>query len=236
MEQSLSDSAAADDWRLRKTWFTRRTLFSKITVAALKVYYFPQIKLERVGFENLPDGPCILAANHINNDDAPIMAIALPNHRYPYFMAKKELFLKAEWVYRHLGAFPVYRGEFDNWAFEYAGKILAAGHVCGIYAEGSRKGRGKVELRKAKTGAVRLALHFKAPIVPCALIGPEELYVKRFKGWRPVTVKMSIGQPIDVAALAPPEPYTKKTYHALTTIVMKALAALLPEEHRGYYA
>ncbi|RME50010.1 MAG: 1-acyl-sn-glycerol-3-phosphate acyltransferase [Caldilineae bacterium] len=235
MEQPIVQTSTVADWRTTKTWYTRQTLFARITLAALGLYYFPLLKIETRGLENIPDGACIMVANHISNDDPPILGLALRGRRYPFFMAKKELFERAEWAYRYLGAFPVYRGERDQWAFEHVGRVLAAGQMCVLFAEGSRAGRGKVQLRPAKTGAVRLALHYRVPLVPCALIGPEKLRHLRFKGWRPVTARVSIAPPVDVCALAPENP-SKEDLHNLTTHVMRRLAALLPEENRGVYA
>jgi len=235
MEHRITQTKATVDWRTTRTWYTHQTLFARIVLSAFALYYFPQLKIKTRGLENIPDGACIMVANHISNDDPPILGLALRKRRYPFFMAKKELFERAEWAYRHLGAFPVYRGERDQWAFEHVGRVLAAGQMCVLFAEGSRAGRGKVQLRPAKTGAVRLALHYRVPLVPCALIGPEKLYKLRFTGWRPVTAHVSIGEPVDVCSLAPPTP-SKEDLHDLTTLVMRQLAALLPEENRGVYA
>jgi 1-acyl-sn-glycerol-3-phosphate acyltransferase len=179
----------------------------------------------------------LLVANHISNHDPTLMALAFPKGRHIYPMAKQELFGRFEWAYRYLGAFPIYRGGVDTWAFEHVGKILGAGQICTVYAEGSRSGREKVELRRAKTGAARLAVQHQVPILPCAIIGTEKIAMRQqFKGWRPITVKVSLGNLIDVPKLVPQAPDDQLVYRELTDQIMYELAQLLPVENRGYYA
>lgn len=237
MAQSVSDEANIADWRTTKRWFTHETWFLRLTLTVLRLYYYPQLRLEKVGFENIPAGAAIMVANHISNHDPTLMAIVFPKGRHIYPMGKKELFYKFEWAYRYLGAFPVNRGEFDAWAFDHVGKLMAAGQICTVYAEGSRSGRKRVELRRAKTGAARLAVRYQVPILPCAIIGTEKLTTrKQLKGWRPITVRITLGKLIDVPAMAPEDPTDQLAYREITNNIMYALARLLPEENRGYYA
>ncbi len=239
MAQSASSKQAEiTDWRATKKWFTHETWFLRLILKLLRIYYYPQLRLEKVGFENIPEGAAILAANHISGHDPTLMAIAFPKGRHIYPMGKKELFDQFEWPYRHLGAFPINRGGgLDSWAFDHVGKILAAGQICTIYAEGSRSGREKVELRRAKAGAARLAVRYQVPIVPCAIIGTEKLVTrKQLKGWRPITVRISLGKAIDVPAITGLDPTNQLIYREITNKVMYALAQMLPEENRGYYA
>ncbi len=50
--------------------------------------------------------------------------------------------------------------------------MLAAGHVLGIYPEGTRSPDGR--LYRGKTGVARLAIESGAPVVPCAMIDTFE--------------------------------------------------------------
>ena len=75
------------------------------------------MKLEVTGLENLPpEGAVIVAANHVTNFDVFPMQLSLP--RPIFFMGKAELFRVPllEAVFRNMGAFPVHRGEKDDWA------------------------------------------------------------------------------------------------------------------------
>jgi 1-acyl-sn-glycerol-3-phosphate acyltransferase len=237
MTQTINDESKVTDWRTTKRWYTHETLFIKTLKVLVKAYYFPQVKLERVGFENIPPGPAILMANHISSHDPTMLGVSLPPGRHPYFMAKKELFDKFDWLIRRLGAFPVNRGQFDIWAFDHVGKILAAGQLCTIFAEGSRSGKEKVTLRKAKTGAVRLAARYQVPILPCAIIGTEKLATrKQFKGWRAATVQIKLGKLVDVPSLAPEAVTDHRSYRELTDQIMVQIARMLPPANRGYYS
>src|SRR5215475_1396960 len=71
-------------------------------------------RLRATGKEHLPEGGCVLAANHTSNFDPWPLAMPLYPRRAVRFMAKSELFnpiLKPILVGG--GAFPVRRGEAD---------------------------------------------------------------------------------------------------------------------------
>ena len=236
MAQSVSSQATAGDWRNSKKWFTHETWFLKLVQTLLRIYYYPQLKIEKTGFENVPTGPAILVANHISGHDPTLMGISFPKGRFIYPMAKKELFERSEWVMRHLGTFPIYRGGVDEWAFDHVGQILTAGQICTIYAEGSRSGKKKAQLRRAKTGAARLAVRYQVPVLPCAIIGTEKLATrKQLKGWRPITIRLTLGKLIDVPSIVPEEPANQRVYRELADEIMYRLALLLPEQYRGFY-
>jgi len=124
---------------------------------------------------------------------------------------------------RHLGAFPVHRGEKDAWAIRHAAKVLENGQLLSMFPEGTRsKGGG---LRVAKTGSARLAIENKCPIVPMAVVGTDQFF-KRFPRKTPVTIRL----------LPPVLPHPIDTPLSLTDRLMFALASGLPEEMRGVYA
>ena len=120
---------------------------------------------------------------------------------------------------------------------ELIGKINA-GQPCVIFPEGRLTRDPNQWPEKAKTGAVRLALHTGAPIVPVAIEGAYRV-VKRRKVLtgliknlilRP-KVKTAIGEPIDVRALLAGEE-TPAEVRRLTDYVMSKLIDLV-EELRG---
>lgn len=182
------------------------------------------MKLDVLGGENLPaDGAVVLAANHVTNFDVIPMQLSIP--RPIFFMGKASLFKIPifEAAIRDLGAFPVNRGEKDEWAIRHAARVLGNGQVLGMFPEGTRsKGKG---LGLAKTGSARLALDANCPIVPMAVIGTDG-YFKRFPHRAPVTIKL----------LPPILPSPGETPLSLTDRVMFALARELPEDKRGVYA
>ncbi len=181
------------------------------------------MKMEVVGLENLPaDGPVIIAANHVTNFDVFPMQLALP--RPIFFMGKAELFripiMGA--VFRNMGAFPIYRGEKDQWALNHAARVLEHGQTLGMFPEGTRsKGTG---LGVAKTGSARLAIEAGCPIVPMAIVGSDQFF-HSFPRRTRVTVRM-------LPAL---QAQRGETPLSLTERLMFTLAASLPVHMRGVY-
>ena len=122
------------------------------------------------GLENVPRaGPVILAANHRDNLDGPLLMHVVP--RTLHFAARPDGFgtggLCAYW--RRLGAFPA-----DAWGMRHALSLLAEGGVVALFAQG----RISTQL-DTRTGAVGLlALRSGAPVVPVAISGTETVHVR----------------------------------------------------------
>ncbi len=221
------------DWRDTVTWYTHQTVAIRLTKLAGGMIFRPLVRVECVGLEHLPaSGACILASNHINIFDVIYMGLYLPRH--PHFMAKIELYKYPvfNWLIRMGGSFPIYRGESDAWAMRQADRVLAAGCMLFMFPEGTRSGR-KARLRRGKMGAVKLALENRAPVVPAAITGTQNV---SFNPFRPAKIKIQIGQPLDVAAMAGPTPYKHETMRKLTNVMMQRIAAMLPPAYRGVYA
>ena len=202
----------------------RATPFRKLIIFVLGNLFKLVMDLKVEGAENLPtDGAVVLAANHVTNFDVFPMQLSIP--RPIFFMAKSGLFKFPilETALRDLGAFPVYRGEKDEWALRHAARVLEHRQTLGMFPEGTRsKGRG---LGVAKTGSARLALDANCPIVPLAVIGTDNFF-KRFPRRTSVTIKL----------LPPIIPKSGETPLSLMDRVMFALAKELPTEMRGVYA
>ena len=212
------------DPRNRKRFAFHATFFRKLLVAFLRQVFRLFMKMDVQGLENLPpDGPVVIACNHVTNFDVFPMQLSLP--RPIFYMAKSELFKfpLMDVALRNLGAFPVYRGEKDAWAMMHAQKVLENGQTLGMFPEGTRnKGRG---LGVAKTGSARMALETQSPIVPMVIVGTDRFF-KRFPLRTNVTVKL----------LPPLQPNPGDTPLSLTDRLMFSMAAELPDEMRGVYA
>lgn len=202
----------------------RATPFRKIIIFVLGNLFKLVMDLKVEGAENLPaDGAVVLAANHVTNFDVFPMQLSIP--RPIFFMAKSGLFKFPifEAALRDLGAFPVYRGEKDEWALRHAARVLENKQTLGMFPEGTRsKGKG---LGIAKTGSARLALDANCPIVPMVVIGTDKFF-KRFPRRARVTIKL----------LPPILPKPGETPLSLMDRVMFSLAKELPVEMRGVYA
>lgn len=211
------------DPRDSKQFVFHATPFRAFAVFLLGNLFQLIMKLNVEGRENFPlDGAVVLAANHVTNFDVLPMQFSLP--RPIFFMGKASLFKipLLEMAYRNLGAFPVYRGEKDEWALRHAAKVLDHGQTLGMFPEGTRsKGKG---LGVAKTGSARLALEANCPIVPMAVIGTDRFF-KRFPHRTQVTIRI----------LPPIFPRPGESPLALMDRVMFSLASALPEDIRGVY-
>src|SRR5512139_1907189 len=164
------------DLRDRKRFYFHATPLRRFAVFMIGSLFRLVMKMEVTGLEHFPlDGPVIVASNHVTNFDVIPMQLSLP--RPIFYMGKAELFKYplVEAVFRNVGAFPVYRGEKDQWAIRHAAKILAHGETLGMFPEGTRsKGHG---LGVAKTGSARLAIEAGCPIVPMAIIGSDKFFI-----------------------------------------------------------
>ncbi len=222
--ESTTLSTSQPDPREKKKYYLADTPQRRAMVAVLRSLFTLVMRMEVTGLENFPpQGPVILAANHVTNFDVFPMQFALS--RPIFFMGKAELFRNPllDVVLRNLSGFPVNRGEKDQWAMRHAAKILQQGQVLGMFPEGKRsKGRG---LSVAKTGVARLAIEANCSIVLVAVTGSDKFF-KRFPHRTRVQIKF----------LPPLLPRHGETPLALTDRLMFTLAQSLPKELRGVYA
>jgi perosamine synthetase len=156
-------------------------LVAAISRPVVRAFFRPHVR----GLEHLPvSGGFVLSANQLSNLDG--FALAYPLYpRQPRWMGKAELFLPlAAPALRRIGVFPVRRGEGDLEAVTTAVELAREGHVVGIFPEGTRRRKGRRKHREARphTGAARVALAARVPLVPAAIIGTERLTLLR--RWR----------------------------------------------------
>jgi len=135
-------------------------------------------RLRATGRENVPEGGCVLAANHWSNLDPWPLGLPLFPHRFLRFMAKKELFWPPlGWIVRAGGGFRVDRGKRDQQAIDTAIGLCRAGHAVVMFPEGTRRRKGMRKRHEARwhTGAARIALDAGVPLVPAGISGTERL-------------------------------------------------------------
>ena len=142
----------------------------------LKIVFRPWAE----GAGNVPRrGPAIIASNHLSFSDH--FFGPLPLRRQVIFLAKSEYFtgrglkgLFSKAFFSALGQIPVDRGggAASERALRTGLRVLADGHLLGIYPEGTRSPDGR--LYRGKTGIARLALEGQVPVIPCAMVGTFE--------------------------------------------------------------
>lgn len=128
--------------------------------------------------ERVPEGAMVLCAPHSSMIDPVLLMMALGIRRFPRFMAKQELFEKPllGGILRSMGVFPVNRGKADMQAIRTALSILKAGGILGIFPEGTRV--HTEETGSARSGAIMLASHTGAPLVPVWLTRDKKPFRK----------------------------------------------------------
>jgi 1-acyl-sn-glycerol-3-phosphate acyltransferase len=155
------------------------------------------------GIENIPQtGGLVLAANHWSNFDPWPLAIDLFPRRFLRFMAKVELFwFPLSLVIHAGGGFKVRRGERDEEAIATAVELAREGHAVVMFPEGTRRAKGLRKTREARwrTGAARIALEARVPLVPAGIAGTDRLA-------RLGPLRVRYGEPIEVGDLAELEP------------------------------
>ena len=185
--------------------------FQYIAIPFMTAYDHIKYSYHVIGRENIPDGGCVVCANHSQWADPVMVATALGNKYSIGAMAKKELFdikLLAPLI-SALGAFPVDREGADIGAIRQSLQTVKDGRKLLIFPEGTTKHK---EGDPAKLGAARIALKTKAPILP--------VYISENKKFRS-KVYVIFGEPFT------PEPTrTREGYQALAEDIMKRIYAL----------
>jgi 1-acyl-sn-glycerol-3-phosphate acyltransferase len=152
-------------------------LYNLIGILSAPVLY-GLYRLQARGKENLPEGGCVLACNHVSSFDPWVLGMPVWPRRFLRFMAKSELYWPPlKYVLNGVGAFPVRRGQRDFAAIETAVKLARDGHIVTMFPEGTRRTKGLVKRFEARprSGAARIALEAGVPLVPAAVKGTDKL-------------------------------------------------------------
>lgn len=182
------------------------------------------------GRERVPvEGALIVVSNHLNNADPPILGAALAKRRVR-FMAKIELFkYPFGLVPRLYDAFPVRRFEADMGALLTAERILKKGGALGMFPEGTRSRTGFIG--KPHPGTALIALRSGATVLPCAIVGTEQLG-NPLNVLRKPRISVQIGEPIKIDAVRRP---TEDQVSALTERIFAEISAMLPSKYFAAY-
>jgi len=181
-------------------------------------------RIERIGPGHLPEGPLLIAGNHISHFDPPITGARF--NRKVDFMAMEPLFRKA-WSRRLLegwmDAFPVRRGQPDLGAIREAVRRLKAGRVVSVFPEGGLRTGSASVLGGAPLppGAAMLAQMAGAPVLPCVILGSDQLYAWQNLFRRP-RVWVGVGEVLRLRGDLPP-PQAREELNARIASAWKAL-------------
>ena len=190
------------------------------------------------GMEHIPaDGGFITAVNHNSYLDPLSYAHYQYNTgRVPRFLAKAGLF-KSGFVgvmMRGTGQIPVYRETTDAaTAFRAAVTAIDRGECVAFYPEGTLTRDPEMWPMQGKTGAARVALLTKAPVIPVAQWGANDAmppYAKenKLRLLPRKTLRVKAGPPVDLSEFYGQEP-TAEVLRAVTETIMAAVTQQLAE-------
>jgi 1-acyl-sn-glycerol-3-phosphate acyltransferase len=218
---------------------TGRNLVYWIFKGILKPLLLATYDLRVQGLENVPKkGPAIIAANHLSFLDSFFIPLMIKRRKVTY-LAKADYFnsWKTAWFFRMVGQIPIERDDRSQAreALDAGVDVLKAGNLLGIYPEGTRSPDGK--LYRGRTGVARLALAARVPVIPCGLIGTEEVMPKNAKRprLRHVTIVVGFGKPLDFSRYAGREG-DRSVLREVTDEVMNAIVELSGQDRAGDYA
>jgi 1-acyl-sn-glycerol-3-phosphate acyltransferase len=194
------------------------------------------------GMAHIPQGACLIAANHSSFLDGPLLALAyaearkLPLHMIAYEEPFRQWLFG--WILRSGGAVPFRRGDRAGQGrmLQTALGWLGAGEAVGIFPE-AHINRGEI-LGRPRPGAALLALETGVPVVPAAIRGSAAAFPpgKRFPvpGRR---VRIEFGRPVvllekELLYAALPGDERKLLIKNLSYRIMRAIADLSGRECR----
>ena len=191
-------------------------------------------RVEVAGFENMPAGGFVIAANHIGRLDAALAYFVLDRSDIIMVVAEKyEKYAIFRWLVRLTNGMFVDRYNADIHAIRETLRRLQQGQVFTITPEGTRSKSGN--LIEAKPGAIYLAWKAGVPVLPVALTGTEDaVVVDRLKHLKRLQVRIVAGQPFTLPPVKGKD--RDAAMQLYTDEVMCRIAALLPPERRGVYA
>ncbi|OEV13254.1 1-acyl-sn-glycerol-3-phosphate acyltransferase [Streptomyces sp. Amel2xB2] len=190
------------------------------------------------GTEHIPEtGGFLTVVNHNSAVDPLSYAHFQYNSgRVPRFLAKESLF-KSGFVgtaMRGTGQIPVFRESKDAiGAFRAAVEAVHKGECVAFYPEGTLTREPGMWPMKGKTGAARVALETRAPVIPVAQWGANLAvppYPKRgeIKLFPRKTLIVQAGPPIDLSEFYGREP-TAAVLRAVTDRIMDEITAQLAD-------
>jgi len=180
------------------------------------------------GLENVPDGPIIIAGNHVSYVDGLLLWALQKKYRHQtHFLIKREMYDAIPplgWMFHQIGSILVERGTADRRMISDCEKLLKAGDSLGIFPEGRRvRDKGEGELGEALAGIAFLAIRSNVPIVPAGIVGTGQI-MKHLPRLPKVFVR--IGKPLYPEQF---EGARRQRMNAMTTATMAAIAAQMDE-------
>ena len=191
---------------------------------ALRLWAVPLLRsLFRItveGRERIPtDRNYVLIANHLNWLDSFAILANFPIEPRVHFLGDATILVtrKFQWaMVKSVGGFiPVNRKSHpDTVLFHHANQCLRRGGVIALYPEGNY-GSKEGEVMPFKRGFAHFATDNRVPVLPVALSGTQDLWLRK-------SVRLIVGEPIESDG---------QTVESLVTLAETRMRALLPPYH-----
>jgi 1-acyl-sn-glycerol-3-phosphate acyltransferase len=200
-----------------------------------KILLFLLARIDIIGWENMPkQGSFIITGNHAGRLEVLLVYYLLDRSDIILMIAEK--YRKSafwRWFAQRVDGIFIDRYNADFTALRQVLKRLQSGGVLTMAPEGTRSPSGK--LQEAQWGAAYLAAKAGVPVIPVGATGThDELVVECLKRFKRLQITVRIGKPYTLPPLKPHD--REAQLRQDTDEIMCQIAALLPEEMRGFYA
>ena len=207
----------------------------RIVVAIVRPLLMVLTKRDWRGAEHIPqEGGFVVTPNHLSHVEPLTFAHYMhDNGREPYFLGKESVFRipVVGALIRAAQQIPVYR-ESGQAADAFRAAVTAVveeGKCVGVYPEGTLTRDPDLWPMQGKTGAARIALATRCPVIPVAQWGPQEIlppYTKKPRLFPRKTMHVLAGPPVVLDDLYD-QPVTAAVLREATDRIMAAITAQL---------
>lgn len=191
-------------------------------------------QIEVCGRENIPvKGNFIIASNHLGLVDVLLPFFIIDNNNLVVLVGEKwEKSAVYRWLGKRLNFIFVDRFNPDLKAIRLVLSRMKQGEVLVITPEGTRSKVGY--LIEGRPGVSYLAAKLRIPILPAGISGSfDPVFFGHLKRFRKPNVAVNVGKPFTLPPLSFHE--RDQDLQRFTDEIMCRIAALLPEEYRGFY-
>ena len=209
------------------------SLFQKIAALFFKGLTGLMFRVDAAALAKVPrGGPLIIVTNHVHIPEIPTLYVRLLPRKVIGMAQAEKVLDKNLWgaILRWIDTIPVWRGEADLNALRMGIRRLSEGNIILLDPEGTRSHDGR--LQKGQPGAILMALHSGAAMLPVVHYGSEN-YQANLKRLRRTDMHYVVGTPFRVEAGG--ERVTSATRQQMIDEVMFQMAGLLPAQYRGAY-
>jgi len=233
---------------------TRFAAYNRVRKSLLRTWLRVWHRFEVIGLENIPDGPALIAANHGGGFDLDIMALGDCCHptRPIHTLIDVNWHFLNHWWGRYFigGGIPLWTRGGIRW--EYLDPYLKPGGgqypgLVAIFPEGhSGTFRNRHVLWPFFPGVVRIAVKYRVPIVPTAMIGfhyavpilteknrdhgPNDIFFLPFAF--PAKLKAEFGKPFELTEYYDKSLSRSEEFQIANEVVHPRVAALLAKHQK----